>query len=445
MTNYNSITREIMTIYNVLIFLFFILYTFRNKLRFKLSYVLTIASIYILISFILSRLFFELSSPYSSYLFVGLAIYIIISIILCRYLIDSHIMQVFFLIFVIFSTVFNETLFSVALIRTGIAPAFFEAEYLNIFYVTILLQTIAIPFLWYLFIGLFKRVIESDINYKYWKFIATLPMLYFALLIFGTFTEEAVLKVFTTKRLFELGLLNACIFLSYIIALRMLIQVHEGTKSKDELKIMERQLLMQKKQYDEISENIMSNRRAIHDWRQQLIFIKGFVDEGKLNDLSVYLNDYIAQTKPQDIAMLCTNRLVDSMLKYYYGIAKTLDINMTFSVDIPKNYPVSDSDLCIIFGNLIENAVDACRIQEQGRRYIQVKARIANNKMLVISISNSYDSEVTETKEGFLSSKHEGIGIGISSVDLVAKKNGGICKIEYDNHKFTASIILNIE
>ena len=98
--------------------------------------------------------------------------------------------------------------------------------------------------------------------------------------------------------------------------------------------------------------------------------------------------------------------------------------------------------MCIILGNLLENAYEACERQKEGKRYMSANIR-QNGGTLVIIVENSYEGTVRRQEGVFLSSKEKmRKGIGITSVIDVTKKYNGIPKFEYDGRRFRVSLLL---
>jgi sensor histidine kinase regulating citrate/malate metabolism len=109
-------------------------------------------------------------------------------------------------------------------------------------------------------------------------------------------------------------------------------------------------------------------------------------------------------------------------------------------VELPKIINISDTDLCIIFGNCIENAIEACR-RIKSEKFIKIKSKTIN-KILSITIDNSFDGSIKKAAGNYLSLKREGEGIGISSVKSVVRKYGESAQFDVKGNIFQVAIIL---
>ena len=180
-----------------------------------------------------------------------------------------------------------------------------------------------------------------------------------------------------------------------------------------------------------------------HDMRHHLLAIKAYAKDGKCGDILSYLEKCISFMDQRDPGVWSGNPVVDALLGYYKGNAEDEGIRTELHVETDKHLPVSDTDICIILGNLLENAYEACMRQKRGERFIKIRLHHTGD-VLIVMVENSYEGTVRKEDGRFLSSKAEmRKGIGITSVLDVCKKYNGIPKIEYNGSLFKVSILLN--
>ena len=105
---------------------------------------------------------------------------------------------------------------------------------------------------------------------------------------------------------------------------------------------------------------------------------------------------------------------------------------------------IAGSDLSVILGNLLENAVDACAAQKSKDRRIVFRGK-ADRSALYFTIDNTMEGELRRDKEGrLLSVKHEGPGLGLESVRDIVSRYNGILRTERKGDVFCASVFFNI-
>jgi len=209
------------------------------------------------------------------------------------------------------------------------------------------------------------------------------------------------------------------------------------------LKLLDNQLELQGMHYKLLQSHIDEVRKARHDLRHHLSAIQAFIDTGESDRLAEYIDEYKATLPDDSVITFCDNYAINSVLQYYIGMAKNEGIKVNVHVELPEKLSIRDSDLCIIFGNCVENALEACR-RFEGDRFINVKSMIVGN-MLTIVIDNSFDGDLKKKGDGYISRKDGSLGIGVSSVKTVIRKHNGEARFEAKNNVFHASMMLNIK
>ena len=99
---------------------------------------------------------------------------------------------------------------------------------------------------------------------------------------------------------------------------------------------------------------------------------------------------------------------------------------------------VSELDLCIIIGNLLDNAIDACMELPVEQRLIRIYMEMKGN-FLYLSLINTAGGK---KKHSFFTTKGEGHGFGISRIDAIVKKYGGYIKRASEDESFSTEVLL---
>ena len=130
----------------------------------------------------------------------------------------------------------------------------------------------------------------------------------------------------------------------------------------------------------------------------------------------------------------------------YSETARNSNISLSIKANIPKDVFVDQKDLSVLFGNILENATDACKEVEKDR-FIELNAAYSETangtNSLTLIVKNNYATEPNESDSGiFHSTKHAGDGIGISSVKSIAEKYNGAHTFTHSDGIFAVSVIL---
>lgn len=187
-----------------------------------------------------------------------------------------------------------------------------------------------------------------------------------------------------------------------------------------------------------MSEQINEIREVKHDIRHFVGAIKRLAEDERYNELNSFLNELAEITETDPLPIFCDNAVANSILGYYFLMAKKSGIQFYCACSIQKRLSINDSDLCIVMGNAIENAIEACeKLDNKQDRFVSVEARTINNQLL-IKIENSYDGCLTLQNGGFVSTKREkSHGLGMKNIKRIVEANGGFIKTAYDGSLFT--------
>lgn len=234
-------------------------------------------------------------------------------------------------------------------------------------------------------------------------------------------------------------------FSTYIILLKMMIDVSKNAQLQENLHLSETRITAQQKQMELLQLRIQETRRFRHDMRHQFLAVEGFIEEGDMEGLKMYIRQSISLLPVQMTENYCGSTAVNALLCHYKEQAEKDGDRVTLKILLPEELPVLETELCIILGNLLENAVEACRRMESRERFIDVRISMASDTILVILVRNSYEGSIQRMPDGtFLSAKMKNRkGIGLSSVISIVEKYNGIIKVEYQNQVFKASLLLN--
>ncbi len=142
---------------------------------------------------------------------------------------------------------------------------------------------------------------------------------------------------------------------------------------------------------------------------------------------------------------MCQNFIADSILKYYFSIAINKGIDFKANLNIPEDIGINPLDLCVVLGNCLENAIEACdKLGGDNKKYISSTSKIINSH-LALKIINSFNGNIIKNGETVQSTKNEAFhGIGITSIKETVNKYKGNLDIKYNDHEFQVDIVMNV-
>lgn len=251
----------------------------------------------------------------------------------------------------------------------------------------------------------------------------------------------SVEQVRSFRFLFARILLLLCIFVMYFLLLDALDGIQKQAALAEQYSIQEHLLALQKLQYTQLVRHIEEVKTARHDLRQHLEVIRAYIHCGETEKLLEYLNAY-ENTLPADTRKtFCANFAVNAVFTYYAEEARKNKIDFDVNCPLPECMPVQEPEVCALLGNLLENAIDACKEFTKSTPFLRVCGECRKHS-IVLTVDNSCQEEPIQENGRFLSNKHSGYGTGIYSVKTTAEKNGGSAKFEYKDGVFYASVLL---
>ena len=168
-----------------------------------------------------------------------------------------------------------------------------------------------------------------------------------------------------------------------------------------------------------------------------------------LTDSPQKIREYL-QTLNQDLTSVDTvlktgNVMVDAILNSKLSLIKSKKITVNAKAIVPSELNISDVDLCVMIGNLLDNALEACLKQdENAERFIRIYIGILK-KQLYISVTNSSGGSVRKVGKAYLSTKNSAStshGFGLMRVDRIAGKYNGFVNRQSEPGYFATEIIL---
>ncbi|MCL2499270.1 MAG: GHKL domain-containing protein [Defluviitaleaceae bacterium] len=180
-----------------------------------------------------------------------------------------------------------------------------------------------------------------------------------------------------------------------------------------------------------------------HDYHNHMQKLKAHLHLKQYGDIDTYLTALADDLAQVDVIIKTGNVTVDAILNSKVSVARAKGINVNAKAIVPTKLNVAEIDLCVIIGNLLDNAVEAClRLTDPARRFIRVYIDILKGQ-LYISVSNARAGEVKRSGVSFLSTKEEtGHGFGLMRIDRLADKYGGFVNRQAEEGVFATEVML---
>lgn len=204
-------------------------------------------------------------------------------------------------------------------------------------------------------------------------------------------------------------------------------------------------LKSQQQYYEELEQNQLEIRELRHDMNHHLGTIGTYLEENRISEAKLYFEE-LSETVRGTGRIFCKNGLVNAVINSKYNQAQSLQVDTFFHIDIDEAISLSDVELCSLFANTLDNALEACRnISEPSHRHMELKTRCKNG-FFSYQISNSYGGLLKRKVGKYLSTKEQSKehGLGLERVNDIAKKYDGTLDITAKHQVFPLTFIIPI-
>lgn len=291
---------------------------------------------------------------------------------------------------------------------------------------------------------LLSAVLNARAEYRgeaFWQSAWPLPTIYAAFLVFCMPLDPAVVLI---NRLMIISVLAVSIsLLGIFLLLYEMYQVAREYTRSAQLDRENQLLAVESRRYTELRAYMEQTRHLRHDFRQHLHVIAGLTEAGQVDELKNYLHQYESELS-EERPTLCANPAVDALAGHYDHEAHSLGVPVDWRLELPRQLAIPEADFCMMLGNLLENAFHASQKLPPEQRQVKVMARMLSPAMLGLLVENRYDGVLKRQQGTLHSTKHDGMGIGLVSIQTAVSRYGGSMTVETENCLFRVNILLNL-
>jgi histidine kinase-, DNA gyrase B-, and HSP90-like ATPase len=209
--------------------------------------------------------------------------------------------------------------------------------------------------------------------------------------------------------------------------------------------VYEQQLELCERHQEERELSILQLRDVKHNMKNNLVSILAYAENGECKKIIRFVNDIMEEGGMTISAITKSgNIVIDSLISYWYIKAQKQAIDFEVNMNIPMKMPFKGADICLILGNILENAVEAAEKVET-KKYIKVGMKYDKDNFLLF-VKNNYKGPLIKMKNNRLKSTKsnaENHGVGLSSVyRAVAKYHGTVIIDDSISEQFTIRVVL---
>lgn len=282
----------------------------------------------------------------------------------------------------------------------------------------------------------YRERVETYI-FKYGNIFLMMDMAFFVMLVFGRkflfrFAMEAQpVEVMEVIKFAGLGLLIVVVM--FVMIRYEVLKIDYSTlQLRDEMTM---------KNYEELSEVYMNNRQIIHDIKNHLLIIKEYGKAGELEKMNRYVDDISKNYIEVKLEQWTGNQILDFILSQKKEQAEQKGIELIISASPILKFNISESDICAVFANLLDNAIEAAEQVQDQKKWIKVTIH-EKKEMIFIKVENNYCKDPVMKNGDYITTKKEKSvhGYGLKSVKRIVHKHDGMITCQAENKVFTVKI-----
>lgn len=179
-----------------------------------------------------------------------------------------------------------------------------------------------------------------------------------------------------------------------------------------------------------------------HDLRHHMQFLAGCIENGRTEQALGYIRSVCSEIEAGKVTAYCENEAANLIFSAFADRAAKAGVQFTVQAGISQALPVSESDLCVLLSNALENALHAAvRCREAGQGDFIETTGHEKGKKLFLQITNSCLPDV-QFREGIPVTDRTGHGLGVRSICAISEQCGGLTSFAAKDGQFTLRVML---
>lgn len=210
----------------------------------------------------------------------------------------------------------------------------------------------------------------------------------------------------------------------------------------------ERELLtirdaMVTQKYTELKEVMEKNRQLSHDLKHHMLVLKNYKMEGNYEGIDHYIEEIEQEFLETKKRVWTGNQIADLLLEQKKTLAEQEGIAFTIQAVPIAEWLFDDSETCSLLGNLLDNAIEACRrMDDNADKWISVKIE-SQKQLLFVKVKNSVSEVPVMKNERPMSVKRDKMrhGYGLKSVERIVHKHEGAITYQSEDKAFQVKLL----
>ena len=278
---------------------------------------------------------------------------------------------------------------------------------------------------------------DSTLPHRYWLIIMLVPVISILVgLGVAASSEDFIVKNPVVPLLTLIGLLaiNALTFAIYDILSSLSVKLVEHERARSRMEA-------DRHHYNVLISQSQDLAAILHDTRKHYDVISGLLAADDSVSAQSYV-DKLRREKTSDTISSSPNAAIETVLRMKISEAHQYGIRVDLGFHVLESLPIDEIALCMILGNALDNAIEACRKLDSGaEETIEVDIRYENHRLLIRIANPSLPVDIINNRCSTSKMNKHMHGYGLLNIQKAVSENGGNSVIRYDNGRFILSIV----
>lgn len=194
--------------------------------------------------------------------------------------------------------------------------------------------------------------------------------------------------------------------------------------------------------YVEVENMYRQMRGWRHDYRNHIQTMKAYGAVEDWEAIKAYLDALDTDLSTVDTVIKTGNSMADAILNSKISLAKSKHITVYADAHIPMELKICELDLCVILGNLFDNAIEASLVLPEEKRIIRIYMDMKNTQLYISFTNFTGAKKLSKINGRFRTTKGEGHGFGLMRIDNIVERLDGYISRNSEEGAFTTEILL---
>ncbi|MCM1120377.1 MAG: GHKL domain-containing protein [bacterium] len=203
---------------------------------------------------------------------------------------------------------------------------------------------------------------------------------------------------------------------------------------------------LMEKHCEEVENMYRQTRGWRHDYRNHIQTMKAYLTMGRYEELADYLEQLDMDLNQVDTVVKTGNVMVDAVLNSKISVARAKQIAVEAKATVPRQLSIAEVDLCVILGNLLDNAIEACmRLPQEEQRFIRIYIDVLQGQLYLYVINATADG-LRRRGGSYQSTKaSREHGYGLMRMDRMVEKYHGYLDRQDEEGVFATEVLLPLD